>query len=309
MKKSRKAEEYSTEQKSYLESVKSLFTGYNSYMRLAYKVRDHKKKVLFPETLEFTNKGIQNTKVFGNYYLHRVIDKFDLDFLEGIDSEQKLYNVYKNLSEFFDLYFNHLRLVRKEQKYYNINFRYQLTVEHFNGLDEISKAYKINSPRLLSFAVPEDCTFYKWKSEANKFKNENNRVFAIVNKINFNEKLTQELLKIFLELAYIYKFHRKYYLDLLRALRVIFDYETARVYLLKEQEEALVIVANNWKCKPESIAKILKRYRVNSLRGYIYVPQTWKLINQFNLVKKNNPKCFRRYKISAPIIDKNIKLP
>lgn len=297
------------EQKSYLESAGSIYAGFNSYKYLIGKLYVSEKPESFPAIIDFTNRGIVSGKVLGSKYSKEITDHFSLDFLNNIKNENELLTFYNQLAEFLDIYFNHLYLSQKNKKSFNIHFRYCLANLDYSNKDLFTINKIIDSEYIriqypdLKLPFQRSDTIDKWKRDIQVYKQDTVYTNDILSKVDLEPELKKEFLIIFRELTFIVRFHKTYYLNLIRALRIIYEYETLRIYSHKSQKVALDKVAKYFKCTANNIRNILEDYRIQGIKAKVKIPTSSYIHNKFESIKKKYPECFSESEIPKDFPD------
>lgn len=292
------------EQKNYLESVGSFYAGFNSHRYILGKLHASEKPEIFEAIICFTNRA--TIPGINSKYSKGITDNFSLEFLNETIDESGLFNFYNQLAEFLDVYFNHLYLSQKNKKSFNIHVRYCLTaLSNNNGTDRYKE--KIDSEYLklqhpdLKLELLEKNTVDKWIRDIETFKVDAKYIDDIFNRITLDTALKSELLKVFKELFFLFRFHKTYYLNLIRALRIIYEYETVRIFNHKSQKVALAKVAKLFNCSENNIRNILQDYRIQGIQAKVTTPSTSYIQNIFESIKQKYPEYFTENEIPKDI--------
>ena len=136
----------------------------------------------------------------------------------------------------------------------------------------------------------DSTTVYKWVSDLEKFKPLSERVSPLVQNISIEPDLKEELLKIFQELVFIHKYHKQYYLNLIKALRIIWEFENLNLRTNKSTDLIVKDLATYFICSKNNIKNILIDYRINKLKTKIIIPNTSFLLNQKETCLAEHPE-------------------
>lgn len=292
------------EQKSYFESAGSIYAGFNSHRSLVGKFYASEKSDEFKPIINFIDRA--TIRGINSKYSIGITDNFSLEFLSETIDESGLFNYYNQLAEFLDVYFNHLYLSQKTKKSFNIHVRYCLT-ELSNSNDTNRYKSKIDTVYLelqhpdLKLELLEKNTVDKWIRDIETFKVDAKYINDIFNRITMDLSLKDELLKVFKELFFLFRFHKTYYLNLIRALRIIYEYETVRIFNHKSQKVALAKVAKIFNCSANNIRKILQDYRIQGIQAKVTIPSTSYIYNIFESIKQKYPEYFTENEIPKDI--------
>ncbi len=300
--------ELSSEQLIFIEATKSFFLDRNSLLYLIGKMINEKKQNLFPALVKFLNEAIIYGPI-GNNYSKKMTDSCDLNFLGSIKNQQELILHYYQIAEFLCIYFNHLYRSQNYIKSYNIHFKFSLPLNNKKGGGYIgqlitlyndkkpkdlkkgpSKSYTKKKTKSLNKDFLDSSTVYKWVSDLEKFKPLSERVSPLVQNISIEPDLKEELLKIFQELVFIHKYHKQYYLNLIKALRIIWEFENLNLRTNKSTDLIVKDLATYFICSKNNIKNILIDYRINKLKTKIIIPNTSFLLNQKETCLAEHPE-------------------